>query len=297
MKIMRSSRDLAWTLGIPLDRLRAIADNPAAHYSEFRRWKDATKTQFRIIRNPRDELKTIQRLIKDRVLEEAPFGEEVQGGVAGRSPRTNAEQHLGAQVLATVDVKRFYDNVDHKAVFSMLREFGYSTDVANLLTKLTTRKGRLPQGAPTSNLLANLVLRGPVDRPTREHAAGANIKYTRFVDDIGLSGKHPAALISDIARRLSSRGLSIHRDKKKLKIMPRSVPQQITGLNINSGKATVPRQYRDKVRAALHELEATTDPKARVHLARKIAGRIAYVRQFHPRAAAKLTGDLARIAQ
>jgi hypothetical protein len=277
--------------------LRAIANSPAAHYNEFPKWKDAAKTQFRTIRNPKDELKAIQRLIKDRVFGGIEFGEEVQGGVTDRSPRTNAEQHLGAQTLVTVDVKKFYDNVDHRAVFRTLREFGYSTEVASLLTKLTTRNGLLPQGAPTSPLLANLVLLRAVDAPTREQAEGAGTKYTRFVDDIGISGERPAELIGGIARRLSSRGLSIHRDAKKLKVMPRSVPQKITGLNINSGKPTVPRQYRENVRAAMHQLAATSDPKARGQLARKISGRIAYVRQFHPQSAAKMAAALARVTE
>jgi hypothetical protein len=150
MKIIQSVRDLAWTLGIPVDRLRKIADNPAANYHEFSRWKDASKTQARMIRNPKDELKNIQRLIKKRIFGEDAFGPEVQGGISGCSPRSNAEKHIGARVLVTVDVKSFFDNVDHRAVFRTLREFGYSTEVARLLTKLTTRRGLLPQGAPTS---------------------------------------------------------------------------------------------------------------------------------------------------
>ena len=145
MKVIRSVRDLAWTLGVPIDRLRKIADNPGAHYLEFSRWKDASKTQARMIRNPKDELKRIQRLIKTRVLGDDAFGPEVQGGVSGRSPKSNAEKHIGARVLATVDVKKFFDNVDHRVVFRTLREFGYGTEVAHLLTKLTTRNGLLPQ--------------------------------------------------------------------------------------------------------------------------------------------------------
>jgi hypothetical protein len=294
MKVIHSVRDLAWTLGVPIDRLRKIADTPTANYHEFSRWKDASKTQARMIRNPKDELKNIQRLIKDRIFGEDAFGPEVQGGVSGRSPKTNAEKHVGAHVLVTVDVKRFFDNVDHRAVFRTLREFGYSTEVARLLTKLITRSGLLPQGAPTSGVIANLVLARPVDLPTRVQAGTTSTKFTRFVDDIGLSGDNPTVLIGDVARRLSSRGLSIHRGDK-LRIRPRSAPQKITGLNINSGRLTVPRQYRDNVRAAIHELAVVSDPVKRVAGVRKISGRIAYIRQFQPAAARRLADQLARI--
>jgi hypothetical protein len=245
-----------------------------------------------MIRNPKNELKRIQRLIKTVIFGEYAFGPEVQGGVSGRSPKTNAEAHLGACVLVTVDVKQFYDNIDHRMVFRTLRELGFGTDVARLLTKLTTRSGLLPQGAPTSNVIANLVLTRPVDGPTRVQAKETATNFTRFVDDIGLSGDNPRALIGGVARRLSSRGLSIHRGDK-LKIRPRSMPQKITGLNINSGRPTVPRQYRDNTRAAIHGLAAISDPMQRAEAARKISGRIAYVRQYHPAAAQRLAAQLA----
>lgn len=293
MKIIRSERDLAWTLGVPLDRLRMIADHPAANYREFSRWKDASKTRARMIRNPRHELKGIQRLIKDRVFGNDAFGPEVQGGISGKSPRTNAERHLGARILVTVDVKGFFDNVDHRAVFRTLREFGYSTGVARLLTKLTTRNGLLPQGAPTSTVVANLVLTRSLDAPTRAQAEKTETTFTRFVDDIGLSGDDPAALIGDVARRLSSRGLSIHRGDK-LRIRPRAKPQKITGLNINSGRPTVPHLYRDNVRAAIHGLSAIASRARRAHAIRSIKGRIEYIRQFQPKAAQRLKEQLAR---
>ncbi len=293
MKVITSLRDLAWTIGVPLDRLRKIADAPAANYHEFTKWKDASKTQVRIFRNPNKELKIIQRLIKKRILGEDAFGPEVQGGVSGRSPRTNAEKHLGARVLVTVDVKSFYDSVDHRAVFCTLREFGYSTPVASLLTKLTTRNGLLPQGAPTSGVIANLVLARAVDLPTRLQAENTKTRFTRFVDDIALSGDNPVALIGDVARRLSSRGLSIHRGEK-LKIRPKSKPQRITGLNVNSGCPTVPRQYRDNVRAAIHTLAAIEDPVKRGKLINSLTGRISYIRQFQPGAAQRLSNQLSR---
>jgi hypothetical protein len=113
------------------------------------------------------------------------------------------------------------------------------------------------------------------------------------VDDVALSGDNPAPLIGDIARRLSSCGLSIHRGDK-LQILPRSMPQKITGLNINSGRLTVPRQYRDSVRAAIHRLSAISDPAMRAAAVRKITGRIAYVRQFQPTAAQRLAEQLVR---
>lgn len=155
-----------------------------------------------------------------------------------------------------------------------------------------SRAPQLPQGAPTSVAIANLVLARPVDAPTRVQTGKANTIFTRFIDDIGLSGDDPAAHIGDVARRLSLRGLSIHRGEK-LKIRPRSMPQTITGLNINSGRPTVPRQYHEKVRAAIHGLRKISDPAKHAQAARKISGRIAYIGQYQPAAARRLAGQLA----
>jgi RNA-directed DNA polymerase len=293
MKIIRSTRDLAWTLGIPIDRLRKIADSPASNYQEFTQWKDETKRQARTIRNPKENLKSVQRLIKKRLIGEDAFGPEVQGGVSGRSPKSNAEKHVGALILVNVDVQQFFDNVDHRAVFRTLRGYGYSSEVARLLTKLTTRKGLLPQGAPTSSAIANLVLARPVDAPTRIQAENGATVFTRYVDDIGLSGKDPAALIGDVARRLSTQGLSIHRGAK-LKVQSRSMPQTITGLNINSGRPTVPQRYLNDLRAEIHRVVAIADAAERTRSILRIKGRIAYVRRYQPGAAKRLEEQLAR---
>lgn len=294
MKIILSVRGLAWTLGVPLDRLRKIADSPGDYYHEFTRWKDASKTHARMIRHPNVELKAIQKLIKDRILNGFQFGSEVQGGIRGRSPKSNAETHLGAEVLVTVDVRKFFDSVDHRLVFRTLRELGYGSGVARLITKLTTRNGLLPQGAPTSVLLGNLVLARSVDAPTQDQARKASVSFTRYIDDVGLSGCDPARFIGYIANRFSGCGLSIHRGRK-LKIQPRSRPQRITGLNVNSGRPTVPRTYRDNVRAAIQEWASITASEGREKAARRIEGRIAYIRQFQPGPALRLSKQLARV--
>lgn len=292
MKIIQSERRLAWTLGFSVKRLEQVASTPGAHYNEFQRKKASNPAHVRTIRSPDHELKEIQSRIMDRVFKNDIFGPEVQGGVPRRSPKTNAEKHLGAAFLVTADVKGFYDNVDHRTVFKTLRELGYGTSVARLLTKLTTRRGLLPQGAPTSTFLGNLVLARPVDAPTLAQASATNTTFTRFVDDIALSAQNnPISQIGDVARRLSARGLSIHRGEK-LKIRPRSMPQKITGLNINSGKPTVPQRYHDRVRAAIHQLAAIYEPVKHAAAVRSIKGRIAHVRQYQPGAASRLANQL-----
>jgi RNA-directed DNA polymerase len=296
LKPILSERKLAHLLGIPLARLREVAANAPKHY---RSWfvPNKRKDKVREITSPDDELKAIQRSVCSRVLGFDGIGPDVHGGVRDRSPVTNAQQHLGARWLVTIDVCSFYPSVRHEMVFRMFREHGCGTSVARLLTKLTTLDGALPQGAPTSVAVANLLLAQPVDKPTGEQARAMGVKFTRFIDDIGMSGDKPTLLINDVANRLSQRGLRVHRarrERSKLRIRPRSAPQEITGLLVNSGRPTLSRKHRSAVRGAIHELAGMADGAARDTALRSLRGRIAHVRRFHIGEAKRLERELAK---
>ena len=71
-------------------------------------------------------------------------------------------------------------------VYNTLVEKGFSPDVASVITKLTTFKGHLPQGAPTSTTLANLVFL-PTGLKLNEIAKQHNLRFTIFVDDVTFS--------------------------------------------------------------------------------------------------------------
>ena len=102
-------------------------------------------------------------------------------------------------------------------------------------------------------MIANLLLAEPVDKPTKLRAAGRSVNYSRFVDDIALSGSNSGQLISSIAKAISRAGLQTWR---KLKITPRSERQEVTGYTVNSRNGpSIARNKRDKIRAAIHDLE------------------------------------------
>jgi hypothetical protein len=165
--------------------------------------------------------------------------------------------------------------------------------VARLLTRLTTFDAQVPQGAPTSTAIANMLLALPVDRPVSARAAGLSNRYTRFVDDLTLSGSDPRPLINTVAKMLSRRRLPMHRAKvndsrPKLRITPNSRPQEVTGLLVNSKSgASVSRQRRDKIRAAIFALRGS-DRNGLQSAVNSTRGRIAYVRIFNPGAASRL---------
>jgi hypothetical protein len=205
-----------------------------------------------------------------------------------------------------MDVREFFPHVRHYMVYRMFRhELGFGCDVASLLTRLTTYRSYLPQGAPTSTPIANRLLAAPVDAPVAVEAARSDLRYSRFVDDIAISGKNPRSLINFIAKLLSHRRLKVHRlrrhSRSKLKITASGRTQQITGLIVNAPQGlSVPGQRREKIRTAIWVLRRTK----RHQLSRavnSIRGKIGYVAQFNrgsaKRLAAYLEATLARRAE
>lgn len=285
-----SLRDLGWRLGIPLDRLRAIAKDTKAHYSSFSLRK-GNKT--RTIRPPKPELMHIQRRLNDRVLCYCEPAESAHGAVKGRSPATHARQHAGQRCVVSMDIAGFYPSVRPALIFDTFRSLGFGGEVASLVTKLVTLRGELPQGAPTSSVVANLVCKARLDATMATTSAERDCKYSRFVDDLSMSGHEPRPLINVAARALSRMGLRIHRAKRfgrptgKLRIEMRHGPQIVTGLVVNAKRAlSVTHRHRDAVRAAIHAvhvLHENRSPALVVAKAlRSVRGRIAHIDQFHP---------------
>ena len=297
MTSILSKRRLASILGVPPSRLEEIADEIALdhdlHYSTFSK-TDPKKNKARTFHNPKPELKRIQKAIDRRLLREAMVHTIAHGGVRGRSPRSNAEVHLGKPCVVTVDVRDFFPSVRHYMVYRLLRaELGCGRDVARLLTRLTTLASGVPQGAPTSTTISNLLLSSTVDERALAAAGEHRIQPTRFVDDFAFSGENPRPLINVVAKALSGKRLRVWRAKRKLRIMPQHGPQIVTGLIVNSARGpSVPRGKRDAVKAAIFQLRKTASPASARAIA-SIRGRIQHIARFNPGTASRLERYLA----
>lgn len=302
VKAILSTNDLAYRLGTTAQRLREIAreieGNRETHYRLKIEISKKNPTKVRHLWVPKPELKAIQSALR-RLFQAIPLNSCAHGAVRKRSPRTNASKHLGQQWVVNMDVKDFFPSVRHYVVRDMLRrEYGFGRDVAWLITRLVTLRAGLPQGTPTSPLFANLVLTNGVDSSVSSAAGLVGAENTRFLDDVTLSGDGPQSLIGITARALSAKRLKVWRatrKKPKFKIVPNSVRQEVTGLIVNSKSGpSVPREYRDRVRAAVNELQSLHGRESS-QSALSIAGRIAYVKQNNPGAARRLQRQFDKI--
>ena len=288
MKRILSARYLANRLEVPLPQLRELAKEINKHYSEWDHI-DQEKGKTRKLKVPDRKLKLVQRRLLRRILDQYPLPDAAHGGVKGKSPRTNAAQHCGKPRVVSMDIRNFYPSVSHRQVANTFRrEFGCGRDTTWLLTRLTTIDGCLPQGTPTSTAIANIVLATTVDRKMQNVAHEKQVALTRFVDDFGFSGAQATSLINGTAQAASRVGLSVWRKRKKLKIMPASRRQEITGLTVNSPNGpSVSREKRDRIRTAIHQLRnlpASEAPKA----IQSIKGRLNHLDQYNPGAASRL---------
>ena len=70
----------------------------------------------------------------------------------------------------------------NRAIYELWIRLGYGPRLASLLTRLTTLAGHLPQGAPTSDALANHVL-APVDAGLIAIVTALDLKLSRYLDN------------------------------------------------------------------------------------------------------------------
>lgn len=288
--------DLALHLGISEGYLQDILSEL---YSEdtklYRSWdKIKPNGETRPMDAPRDKLKFIQKRINGRILQRTQISKIATGGVRGRKLKDNLIPHLRQQMVANFDLKRFFPNITNKQVYEIFILIGVSPDVARVLTRLTTFKNRIPQGAPTSSMLANLVAgyggSHCLDGRIENLCAINNFNLRRWVDDISISGPNYIKKFEPtIEKIIFESGFIPNRDKTAF--ISKNNAQIITGHLVNE-KANVVKQERRRIRAILHKCKTSgleRYSKNRIdHLKRSLRGKIAHISSINPRSGNKL---------
>jgi retron-type reverse transcriptase len=191
-----------------------------------------TKGRERDLLIPDVDLRNIQRRILDNILN-FDFPSYVHGGVSDRSIITNAKTHLSQKWVMCLDIKDFFPSIHFKRIYNNFISLGCSPQIATLLTHFTTYKHQLPQGAPTSPAIANMVLYG-LDKRLFNLCKIKRLKYSRYFDDITISGSsNPKSLIKKCESIINQEGFKINKTPEKLRIMPFTTEQLVTGLLVN----------------------------------------------------------------
>ena len=314
--------ELAWFADT--HRLERTVPEALRHY----RW---TVVGDRLLAAPKPRLKEAQRRLLRHVIGPLRVHEAAHGSVPGRSVRTAVTPHAGSARVLQLDLESFFTSIAAERVHALLRTVGgLSEPMALTVTGLVTtvvprsvwrrvpvpddgpdavdrhrRLGRrlavphLPQGAPTSPALANLVC-FRLDRRLDGLAASFGAAYTRYVDDLTFSGDPgiDRGRFEQLAGEIVvEEGFRLNRPKTRSTSSARR--QSVLGTVVNV-RPTLPRPERDALRALLHNCAThgwatqvrDRDPATfRDH----VLGRVAWAASIDPALGARLRAQAARI--
>ncbi|MFY2595670.1 reverse transcriptase family protein [Achromobacter xylosoxidans] len=258
-----SKAALAKTLSLDERVLTELEQNAGAYYLFFERPKKHG-VGMRSITAPKPALMQVQRRINTRIFSGCKFPRYLHGSIKDvESPRdflTNASEHRAAEHVITLDIKNFYPSIGREDVFKIFKYLLKFPDVvANSLTSLVTLNGAVPQGAPTSSFVANMVFYDREPKLVEEYNR-SGVRYTRLLDDITLSfsnrissEKFKGEVIGKVRAMCSEKGFKLHDGKQKIHALISSPnPAIVTGVSIRNGKMGLPPAYRDKTRAKVH---------------------------------------------
>lgn len=266
---LRSAYHMACLIDVPEHVLQLQSGLP--QYSEFRIRKKGGG--HREIEDPFPVLKGIQRRL-NRFLQAVYFVRKTKAAygfilaVKNKPKRnivSNAKRHLHAAYLMNFDIRDFFHSIDKQAVIQIFTgpPFGFSGTLALLLGRLCCYKGRLPMGAPTSPVLTNFFAMG-LDRDLDQYADDHGCHFTRYVDDMTISGNDPlgATEIKEVGQIIRNYGLSLN--ERKTRFYGPGQTKTVTGIVVS-----------DRLELAPDLLEDTRQEIQKLRTVMEVSGRYA----------------------
>lgn len=209
-----------------------------------------------------------------------------KGFLPGMSVVDNAKPHVGMLYVFNTDLKDFFPCINLGRVWTVLQlpQYGFSKDIAKLIAglccmkvkdetksdeEMTVYKYVLPQGAPTSPILTNMVCQ-KLDRRLQGIARRFNLHCTRYADDISFSGMYnvfqkDSTFRNELKRVITEQGFEVN--VAKIRLQKKGVRQEVTGLTINT-KVNVSRKYIRDIQSILYIWERYGREVAYVRFAR-----------------------------
>jgi RNA-directed DNA polymerase len=279
LPVLFSLEHLAIEIGIQSDYIRILngdekGDNYYGYEYKYNRYNyfklKKRNGSFREIMAPAKDLKYIQKWILQNILVKFPLKDSCKGFRKEISIYHNAKVHEKADIILKVDLLKFYDTITEKRVYGIFKAMGYVENLAYTLAKITTAKHRisywndfdekskvilnelvdqkpsiLPQGAPTSPMLANIAATR-MDHRFETLSKIMNFNYSRYADDLTFSinadGKLPT--LKFITKIITEENFFINSDK--VSYMKKGCKQYVTGLTTTNG-VNVSKKYRKMI--------------------------------------------------
>lgn len=264
--MIKTSKHLAYELKVELTEIDHIINNIDNFYYQKENIKKKDNgepklkngiIQKRVLNPSIKRLKVIQKRLLKNILLKLTIPDYAFGAIKGKDNISNAKRHQGKKYIFTTDLTNFFPSINHKQVFEMFLSFDFSPTVARYLTKLTTYKGKLPQGAPTSPIVANLVF-VKTGKRLQQIAKDNNLTFTSFVDDLTFSSPTDFKdKIQYILNAVIEDGFKISHKKTNYKT---KLPT-VTGVIVKNNNLDLPKVYKDKMKDETQSKERMTGLK------------------------------------
>ncbi len=278
---MKTKRDLATFVGVTYETFTFLLRRKPAtkRYKSFTISKKNGKP--RLIEAPIKPIREMQRRVADVLLEIHQPRKPVFGFVKDMNIAKNAKVHCRKRWILNIDLQDFFHSVHFGRIRGILQSprFNFNRDVAQELAHLCCLDGRLPQGAPTSPVMSNIVC-DRLDAELTSFAREHDCRYTRYCDDITFSTtrrEFPLEIATFIPKqepKLSDAFVSLiekhgfRLNPEKTRLLDQTKRQEVTGLTANV-RPNVTREFVRQVRAMLHAWRKHGLPAAQNEFATK----------------------------
>ena len=296
LKNIRTRNELADYLGIPRNKLTYVlyVKKTESFYKSF----DIPKKSggFRHIHAPVEDLKWIQKRLAVVLYNYEKHIAEIEGTKLNishafekkKSFITNAEIHRNKRFVINVDLENFFYSFHFGRVrgyFMKNRNYQLPKEVATTIAQIVCYEGKLPQGAPSSPIITNMIC-NIFDMRLLHLAKKYKLDYTRYADDLSFSTNNKKFIecegkfFEELASEVTRAGFAIN--SKKTRVQYKDSHQEVTGIVVNK-KLNVDRKYYKMTRAMAHELykngEYTIDKKESGTI-NQLEGRFSYINQL-----------------
>ena len=206
----------------------------------------------RLISEPLPSLKDIQLWILKNILYKIPVSPVAKAYKPNVRIIENLKFHRNQPKVLTLDLENFFPSIKINAIQNIFIDLGYSKFVSRLLAKLCTKEDALPQGAPTSPYLSNLIFK-KADALIFDFCKQRKIRYTRYADDLCFSGNFDEKeLLEKVSSVIEDMNFSIN--KSKTKLMLPNTRQTVIGIVVNE-KPQVVFHKRNALRQAVYYIK------------------------------------------
>ncbi len=273
-------------LGFSAKTLYGLSNNLEKHYHNVLIPKrDGSKRKLSV---PDLILKRVQKSIADNILAQYPVSKYAKAYKVGSNVQRNAQPHIGKKKILKLDIEGFFDHILYSQVKNtVFCEEKFAEPIRVLLTMLCYYKESLPQGAPTSPAITNIIMYD-FDETVGAFCDEKKIAYTRYCDDMTFSGDFDEGeVIAFVKGELCKLGLFLK--NRKTAVIPASKRQTVTGIVVNE-KLNITKEYKKKIRQEMHYIQKfgldehikRCGISDREQYVLSLCGRIAFVLQTTP---------------